>query len=94
MIFAKATLYVINPEKIKPFVDYLYVLTKKIRMVETNLSFEYGLRETGEIVVLERWSTRDVYNQFMTNKEFADEFETLSKMAKKSINLYEMDTVK
>lgn len=43
MIFIKATLYKVASEKIKGFIDYLYVFVKKAQIQELNLSFEYAI---------------------------------------------------
>ncbi|RIV17004.1 putative quinol monooxygenase [Mycoplasmopsis gallopavonis] len=94
MIFVKATTYVINPEKMKPFLDYLYVLTKKTRMLEMNLSFEYGIQEDDKVVLVERWSTEKDCQDYLRNPEFKEEIETLEKMSKKVINLYQFTTIK
>ncbi|SYV97029.1 Uncharacterised protein, partial [Mycoplasmopsis edwardii] len=55
MIYSKSFKYIINPEKLKGFIDYLYIFTQKVRMQETNLSFEYGLEGKDKIVILQRW---------------------------------------
>ncbi|VEU70168.1 putative quinol monooxygenase [Mycoplasmopsis glycophila] len=94
MIFVRATKYVINPEKAKPFLDYLLVLTKKTRMLEMNLSFEYGMPAENEVVLLERWSSHKDYQNYISNKEFAVEIQTLSEMASKTLVLYEFTTIK
>ncbi|MEA4134461.1 antibiotic biosynthesis monooxygenase [Mycoplasma sp. 2045] len=94
MIFAKASRYVINPEKLKGFIDYLFILTKKTRMKEENLSFEYSVDPEGVVIVLERWSTRLDYEKFMQLEEFKQEFKTLNKMCKLVNTLYDVDLVK
>ncbi|WP_426461246.1 putative quinol monooxygenase [Mycoplasma hafezii] len=94
MIFAKATTFIINPEKTKPFLDYMFVLSKKTRMLEMNLSFEYGLQSDDKVVLIERWSSLADYNNFVNDPNFSTEFKTLTKMAKKVSVLYEFETIK
>ncbi|ATO30811.1 antibiotic biosynthesis monooxygenase [Mycoplasmopsis bovirhinis] len=90
MIYTKATRYIINPEKTKIFVDYLYILTQKVRKLEKNLSFEYGLESRDKIVLIQRWSTTEDYESFETNEEFKKELATLSKMSHKVIELFDL----
>ncbi|WP_036452449.1 putative quinol monooxygenase [Mycoplasma buteonis] len=94
MIFVKATTYVINPEKMKPFLDYIYVFSKKTRMLEMNLSFEYGIQNDDKVILVERWSSQEEYGKFTANPDFKKELETLNKMSKKVITLYEFQTIK
>ncbi|WBP84254.1 antibiotic biosynthesis monooxygenase [Mycoplasmopsis edwardii] len=91
MIYSKSFKYIINPEKLKGFIDYLYIFTQKVRMQETNLSFEYGLEGKDKIVILQRWSTRNDYEQFIKQPEFDNELKTLEKMAKKTEILFDLD---
>ncbi|UWV77353.1 antibiotic biosynthesis monooxygenase [Mycoplasmopsis cynos] len=83
MIYSRSFKYIINPEKIKGFIDYLYVFTQKARMFETNLSFEYGLEGKDKIIVLQRWSTRQSYQDFINIPEFDKEIKTLEKCLRK-----------
>ncbi|WLP85820.1 antibiotic biosynthesis monooxygenase [Mycoplasma seminis] len=94
MIFAKATRYIINPEKMKGFIDYLYILTKKTRMKEENLSFEYGLEAEDKVLIVERWSTKESYESFHKLEEFQREFNTIKKMSKIVQNVYEIELAK
>ncbi|WP_406614510.1 antibiotic biosynthesis monooxygenase family protein [Mycoplasma corogypsi] len=94
MIFAKSTTYTINPEKMKPFLDYLFVLTKKVRMLELNLSFEYGIADDDKIVLVERWSSKQSYDDFAKIDEFKKELDTLAKMSKTVVVNFELTTVK
>ncbi|QDF64771.1 antibiotic biosynthesis monooxygenase [Mycoplasma nasistruthionis] len=94
MIFAKATKYTINPEKLKVFIDYLFVLTKKTRVQEFNLSFEYALETNDKILILERWSTKEAYKNFIHLNEFKKELKTLEKMSKHTEVLYEVELAK
>ncbi|TDV24160.1 hypothetical protein BCF59_0108 [Mycoplasmopsis mustelae] len=91
MIYTKATQYSINPEKLKGFIDYLYIFTQKARMCETNLSFEYGLLSHENIIVVERWTTRSEFENFIKIPGFAKEIETIEKMSKNVKVLYELD---
>ncbi|WP_027121063.1 antibiotic biosynthesis monooxygenase [Mycoplasma leonicaptivi] len=91
MIFSKTTRYIINPEKIKGFIDYLYIFTQKTRMQETNLSFEYGLEGKDRIVVIERWSTRQDYENFIKIDEYNNEINTIAKMASRVQTLFELN---
>ncbi|MGZ9755520.1 antibiotic biosynthesis monooxygenase [Mycoplasma sp. 394] len=90
MIYTKATQYIINPEKMKGFIDYLYVFTQKTRMQETNLSFEYGIQADDKILVIERWSNFNEFDKFIKNPEFAKELQTLSKMSKAVNVIYQL----
>ncbi|MFV8473836.1 antibiotic biosynthesis monooxygenase family protein [Mycoplasma sp. SK341A] len=94
MIFAKATRYIINPEKMKGFIDYLYILTKKTRMKEENLSFEYGLEAEDKVLVIERWSSKQSFEAFNQLEEFKKEFGTIRKMSKTVQNIYEIELAK
>ncbi|QNM93582.1 antibiotic biosynthesis monooxygenase [Mycoplasma sp. Pen4] len=94
MIFAKATRYTINPEKLKGFIDYLYIFTKKARMKEENLSFEYALEAPDKILVLERWSTKLDYTNFINEEEFTKEIKTIEKMSKTVQSLYEVELIR
>ncbi|MFV8401205.1 MULTISPECIES: antibiotic biosynthesis monooxygenase family protein [unclassified Mycoplasma] len=94
MIFAKATRYIINPEKMKGFIDYLYILTKKTRMKEENLSFEYGLEAEDKVLVIERWSSKQSFEAFNQLEEFKKEFGTIRKMSKTVQNVYEIELAK
>ncbi|SJZ55776.1 putative quinol monooxygenase [Mycoplasmopsis verecunda] len=94
MIYAKATRYIINPEKMKGFIDYLYILTKKTRMKEENLSFEYGLESEDKVLVIERWSSKATYESFIKIEEFKKEFATIRKMSKNVVNIYEIELAK
>ncbi|MHA3785952.1 antibiotic biosynthesis monooxygenase family protein [Mycoplasma sp. Z244C] len=94
MIFAKATRYIINPEKMKGFIDYLYILTKKTRMKEENLSFEYGLEAEDKVLVIERWSSKQSFEQFNQLEEFKKEFGTIKKMSKTVQTVYELELAK
>ncbi|MFV8475665.1 antibiotic biosynthesis monooxygenase family protein [Mycoplasma sp. VS424B] len=94
MIFAKATRYIINPEKMKGFIDYLYILTKKTRMKEENLSFEYGLEAEDKVLVIERWSSKQSFEAFNQLDEFKKEFGTIRKMSKTVQNVYEIELAK
>ncbi|TNK92907.1 antibiotic biosynthesis monooxygenase [Mycoplasmopsis pullorum] len=87
-------MYTINPEKIKGFIDYLHIFVKKARMETQNLSFEYGLNSDSEIVLLERWSTKDDYLEFEKKEEMNRELKTLAKMALKVDVLYSFNTIK
>ncbi|EIE40481.1 hypothetical protein MCANUF31_01368 [Mycoplasmopsis canis UF31] len=91
MIYSKADRYIINPEKIKGFVDYLYIFTQKARMLETNLSFEYGLESKDKIIIQQRWSTKQNYEEFANNPEFKKELETLNQMSKRVDKLYDLE---
>ncbi|AKA49808.1 antibiotic biosynthesis monooxygenase [Mycoplasmopsis gallinacea] len=92
MIYARATLYKVDEEKLKGFIDYLYIFAKKVCIQNTNLSFEYGLENKGDVYVIERWSTEEEYKKFIAEKEFKTELATLSKMAKNVHILYQMTT--
>lgn len=94
MIYSKATKYIVKEEKLKGFVDYLYVFVKKARMETQNLSFEYGLNETKEIIVLERWSTQNDSENFEKKEEIKKELDTLAKMATKTELIYSLDTIR
>ncbi|WP_025755627.1 putative quinol monooxygenase [Mycoplasmopsis cricetuli] len=92
MIFAKATRYQINEEKLKGFIDYLYVLTKKTRMLTNNLSFEYGF-DNKDIVIIERWTSDQDYEKHIKTDEYSKEFATLQKMSIKVTVLYQINTL-
>lgn len=92
MIFAKATLYVVNEEKLKGFIDYLYVLTKKTRMLSNNLSFEYGFVNKN-VVLIERWTSQKDYLSHIKTDEFSKELSTLEKMSKHINILYITQTL-
>ncbi|QDY87622.1 antibiotic biosynthesis monooxygenase [Mycoplasma anserisalpingitidis] len=94
MIYSKATKYIVKEEKLKGFVDYLYVFVKKARMETQNLSFEYGLNQTKEIIVLERWSTQNDSENFEKKEEIKKELDTLAKMATKTELIYSLDTIR
>lgn len=91
MIYAKATRYIINPEKTKMFVDYLYILTQKVRKLEKNLSFEYGLESRDKILIIQRWSTEADYENFESQEEFKKELETLNKMSLKVFEIFDLN---
>ncbi|MBN4083240.1 antibiotic biosynthesis monooxygenase [Mycoplasma sp. CSL10137] len=91
MIYAQATIYTIDPEKLKGFIDYLYVFTQKTRMKEKNLSYEYGLMTEEKILVIQRWSTKQDYEDFINIEEFAKELKMLKKMSKNVKNLYQIE---
>lgn len=94
MIYSKATKYIVKEEKLKGFVDYLYVFVKKARMETQNLSFEYGLNQTKEIIVLERWSSQNDSENFEKKEEIKKELDTLAKMATKTVLIYSLDTIR
>ncbi|MEE3928023.1 antibiotic biosynthesis monooxygenase [Mycoplasmopsis ciconiae] len=94
MIYTKATKYKVKDEKMKGFVDYLYVFVKKARMETQNLSFEYGLNDHDEVVVIQRWSSIQDEIDFANKPEFKKELETLEKMAKEVTTLYSFTTIK
>ncbi|QDY88073.1 antibiotic biosynthesis monooxygenase [Mycoplasma anserisalpingitidis] len=94
MIYSKATKYIVKEEKLKGFVDYLYVFVKKARMETQNLSFEYGLNQTKEIIVLERWSSQNDSENFEKKEEIKKELDTLAKMATKTELIYSLDTIR
>ncbi|AWX70069.1 antibiotic biosynthesis monooxygenase [Mycoplasmopsis anatis] len=94
MIYSKATKYIVKEEKLKGFVDYLYVFVKRARMETQNLSFEYGLNLSKEIIVLERWSSQKDSDFFEKKEEIKKELDTLSKMATKTEILYSLDTIR
>lgn len=94
MIYSKATKYIVKEEKLKGFVDYLYVFVKRARMETQNLSFEYGLNLSKEIIVLERWSSQKDLDFFEKKEEIKKELDTLSKMATKTEILYSLDTIR
>ncbi|QDY87008.1 antibiotic biosynthesis monooxygenase [Mycoplasma anserisalpingitidis] len=94
MIYSKATKYIVKEEKLKGFVDYLYVFVKKARMETQNLSFEYGLNQTKEIIVLERWSSQNDSENFEKKEEIKRELDTLAKMATKIELIYSLDTIR
>lgn len=94
MIYSKATKYIVKEEKLKGFVDYLYVFVKKARMETQNLSFEYGLNQTKEIIVLERWSSQNDSENFEKKEEIKKELDTLTKMATKTELIYSLDTIR
>ncbi|WAM09059.1 hypothetical protein [Mycoplasmopsis cynos] len=60
-------------------------------MFETNLSFEYGLEGKDKIIVLQRWSTRQSYQDFINIPEFDKEIKTLEKMSKKIEILFDLE---
>ncbi|VEU76507.1 antibiotic biosynthesis monooxygenase [Mycoplasmopsis columboralis] len=92
MIFAKASLYQVNEEKLKGFIDYLYVLTKKTRMLANNLSFEYGFNGK-EVILIERWTNASDYENHIKTEEYSKELSTLAKMSKNVTVLYQMETL-
>lgn len=94
MIFTKATKYNIQQEKMKVFVDYLYVFVKKARMETHNLSFEYGLNTNTEVVVLERWSSKQDFESFLKKEGINNEISTLEKMSIKTTLLYQFNSIK
>ncbi|ADE19609.1 putative quinol monooxygenase [Mycoplasma crocodyli] len=94
MIFSRAIKFELNPEKMKGFVDYLYIFVKKTRLETQNLSFEYGLNSESEVVLVERWSSEKDYKAFNKKEEVKKELSTLEKMAYKTTELYAFDTIK
>ncbi|UUM20007.1 MULTISPECIES: putative quinol monooxygenase [unclassified Mycoplasma] len=92
MIFAKATLYQVKEEKLKGFIDYIYILTKKTRMLSNNLSFEYGFNGK-DIILFERWTSSQEYQNHIKTAEYSKELSSLEKMSKDVVVLYQMDTL-
>ncbi|UUD35943.1 antibiotic biosynthesis monooxygenase [Mycoplasmopsis citelli] len=92
MIFAKATLYQVKEEKLKGFVDYMFILTKKTRMLSNNLSFEYGFNGK-DIILFERWTSLQEYENHIKTQEYSKELSTLKKMSRGVVVLYSMDTL-
>ncbi|AKB11044.1 antibiotic biosynthesis monooxygenase family protein [Mycoplasmopsis synoviae] len=98
MIFIKATLYKVASEKIKGFIDYLYVFVKKAQMQELNLSFEYAItkkdQEVVSVLLVQRWTNKQAYEAFVTKEEFKKEFFTLKSFAKETSLVFEVTTAK
>ncbi|EFF41293.1 antibiotic biosynthesis monooxygenase [Mycoplasmopsis alligatoris] len=94
MIFLRATKYELNPEKMKGFVDYLYIFVSKSRLETQNLSFEFGLNSESEVILVERWSSKSDYQAFIKKDEVKKELNVLEKMAYKTTELYAFDTIR
>ncbi|WP_322901038.1 antibiotic biosynthesis monooxygenase [Mycoplasmopsis felis] len=91
MIYSKTTKFIVPNNKLKEFLEILKKIVNKIRIQETNLSFEYGLEKQKNVLLIERWSTKEDFHNFYKKQDIIDDFKSLENNCLKFSILFELE---